>query len=80
MKVQEFTLPSHPSTSSEETFMYPLVVLLKVLFIRDMHCELYIRVIHFGALHFGTLLEFNALEFDILEFIALSSASKFCTL
>jgi hypothetical protein len=68
MKVKEFTLPSHPSISSEETLMYPLSVLLRVHCVRAMHYELYIRAIHFGA-----LLEFNVLEFDILEFGALSS-------
>jgi hypothetical protein len=60
--------------------MYPLVVLLKMICIKAIHCELYIKVIRFGALHFGVLLEFDALEFDILEFSALSSMSKFCTL
>jgi hypothetical protein len=68
-------LPSHPSTSNEETLMYSLVVLLRVLCVRAMHDELYIRAIQFGA-----LLEFNVLEFDILEIGALSSTLEFCSL
>jgi len=51
VKVKELTVPSHPSTSSEETFMYPLVVLLRIFCVKAMHYEFCVKVLHIRALH-----------------------------